>query len=91
MYYFSVRLNANIEEHAIPVLPTLIAIFAGALVATNPAAGADVKFPNLVRIIVPFGPGGSNDVIARAIAGPLAKRLETSVIVDNKEIGRAHV
>jgi tripartite-type tricarboxylate transporter receptor subunit TctC len=84
MYYFSVRLNANIEEHAIPVLPTLIAIFAGALVATNPAAGADVKFPNLVRIIVPFWPGGSNDVIARAIAGPLAKRLETNVIVDNK-------
>ena len=27
---------------------------------------------------------GSNDVVARAIAGPLAKRLEANVIVDNK-------
>lgn len=48
------------------------------------ASAADVKAPSLVRIVVPFGPGGSNDVIARAIAGPLAKRLETNVIVDNK-------
>ena len=48
------------------------------------ASAADLKPPSLVRIVVPFGPGGSNDVIARAIAGPLAKRLETNVIVENK-------
>src|SRR3954469_67567 len=53
--------------------------------ATLGAAGAaDVKAPSLVRIVVPFGPGGSNDVVARAIAVPLGKRLETNVIVDNK-------
>jgi tripartite-type tricarboxylate transporter receptor subunit TctC len=33
---------------------------------------------------VPFSAGGSNDVIARAIAGPLAKRLDVPVIVENK-------
>ena len=33
---------------------------------------------------MPFSPGGSNDVIARAIAGPLAKRLDLPVIVENK-------
>lgn len=59
-------------------------MIAGALLAIDPAAAADAKFPNLVRIVVPFGPGGSNDVIARAIAPPLAKRLEANVIVDNK-------
>jgi tripartite-type tricarboxylate transporter receptor subunit TctC len=37
-----------------------------------------------MRIVVPFPPGGSNDVIARAMAPQLAKRLGTSVIVENK-------
>jgi tripartite-type tricarboxylate transporter receptor subunit TctC len=84
MYYFVVRLNANLVEITVSNFIFLMAIFAGALTAANPAIAADAKLPNLVRIVVPFGPGGSNDVVARAMAVPLAKRLETAVIVDNK-------
>ena len=47
-------------------------------------ASAQVALPKAIRIVVPFSPGGSNDVIARAIAGPLAKRLDFPVIVENK-------
>ena len=47
-------------------------------------ASAQDALPKLIRIVVPFAPGGSNDVIARALAGPLAKRLDASVIVENK-------
>lgn len=54
----------------------------GLLIAAPLAGAQDV--PALVRIVVPFPPGGSNDVIARAIAPQLAKRLATSVIVENK-------
>lgn len=61
-----------------------LAIMCSALMLCSELCAADVKAPPLVRIVVPFGPGGSNDVIARAISGPLAKRLETNVIVDNK-------
>ena len=42
------------------------------------------EIPSLMRIVVPFPPGGSNDVIARAIAPQLAKRLGNNVIVENK-------
>jgi len=49
-----------------------------------PAAMAQTPMPKAIKIVVPFSPGGSNDVVARAIAGPLAKRLDVPVIVENK-------
>ena len=61
-----------------------IAMCAGALVAVTPAASAQSTLPKLVRIIVPFSAGASNDAIARTMAVPLAKRLDSSVIVENR-------
>jgi tripartite-type tricarboxylate transporter receptor subunit TctC len=49
-----------------------------------PAAVAQSTLPKTIRIVVPFSAGGSNDVIARAIAIPLAKRLDIPVVVENK-------
>lgn len=37
-----------------------------------------------VRLIIPFPPGGSNDVVGRVIATQLSERLGQSVIVDNR-------
>ena len=37
-----------------------------------------------VRMIIPFPPGGSNDVIGRAIAAQLAERLGQGVVIDNR-------
>jgi len=37
-----------------------------------------------IRIVVPFTPGGSNDVIARRLAQSLTTSLGTSVVVENK-------
>jgi tripartite-type tricarboxylate transporter receptor subunit TctC len=45
---------------------------------------AQATMPKTIKMVVPFSAGGSNDVVARAIAGPLGKRLDAAVIVENK-------
>jgi tripartite-type tricarboxylate transporter receptor subunit TctC len=37
-----------------------------------------------VRLIVPFPPGGSNDVIARVVGAQLSERLGQTVLIDNR-------
>jgi tripartite-type tricarboxylate transporter receptor subunit TctC len=45
-------------------------------------------FPNkTMRIIVPFTPGGANDVVAREIASGLQARLKETAVVENKPGG----
>jgi tripartite-type tricarboxylate transporter receptor subunit TctC len=63
-----------------PRLALCLFLLAGCI----PVAAAQDTLPKTIRIIVPFSPGGSNDVIARAIALPLGKRLDIPVIVENK-------
>jgi len=37
-----------------------------------------------IRLVVPFAPGGSSEIVARAAANEMAKSLGQSVFVDNK-------
>jgi tripartite-type tricarboxylate transporter receptor subunit TctC len=60
----------------------LAALFGAAVL--SPAAMAQAWPSKPIRIIVPYTPGGSSDIIARAISGPLAEALKTTVVVENK-------
>jgi len=44
-----------------------------------------------IRLIVPYGPGGSSDVIARAMSAEMSKGLGQSVIVENKAGGQGAI
>src|SRR5262245_30057672 len=37
-----------------------------------------------VKIVVPVGPSGSYDIVGRALADQLAKRLDQTVVVENR-------
>jgi tripartite-type tricarboxylate transporter receptor subunit TctC len=65
-----------------------LAIALAAFVLPANAQGNSQGFPNkTIRIIVPFTPGGSNDVVAREIANGLQENLKQTAVVENKPGG----
>jgi tripartite-type tricarboxylate transporter receptor subunit TctC len=55
------------------------------IAAFFPMTAAAQTYPSKpVRLIVPFPPGGSNDVVGRMIAAQLSTRLDKTVIVENQ-------
>lgn len=62
----------------------LIAIFGSLLIAITPNVLAQAYPSKPIRIIVPFPPGGGNDVIARVVGQKLNERLGQQVVIDNK-------
>ncbi len=65
---------------------SIVAAFALAACAfTLSAHTARAAYPErIIKIVVPFAPGGGTDVVARTLAQELAKELGGSVIVENK-------
>ena len=64
--------------------------------ATLTSAGIANPWPSLaqstwpsksIRFVVPFVPGGTSDIVARAVANELTKQLGVPVLIDNKAGG----
>ena len=54
------------------------------LLALTTAAAAQDYPTKPLRLIIPFPPGGSNDVVGRIVATQLGERLGKQVVVDNR-------
>ncbi|MSQ49329.1 MAG: tripartite tricarboxylate transporter substrate binding protein [Betaproteobacteria bacterium] len=44
-----------------------------------------------IRLVVPFAPGGSSSIVARAVAAEMEKGLGQSIVIDNKPGGGGNV
>src|SRR5262245_1118493 len=63
---------------------TRICLAAMAVLATGVGALAQNYPDRPVRLVVPFGPGGPPDVIARVIGEHLAPRLKGTIVIENR-------
>jgi tripartite-type tricarboxylate transporter receptor subunit TctC len=73
------------EEMPMSTVRTSLFAAAGVLLALAAPAAAQSDYPNRpVRLIIPFPPGGSNDVVGRMIGEQLGKQLGKQVVVDNR-------
>ena len=59
-----------------------IALLAPALSSWSPAAAQEPGKP--IRLLVPFAPGGAQDIIGRYLSAQLAGRLSGPMIIENK-------
>ena len=76
--------NAFPESHTSPLGRLLVAMVLACATAIV-CAPAHAQYPErVVRLIVPFPAGSANDLVGRAVADRLAKRLGKPVIVDNR-------
>ena len=65
-----------------------LTIFAVMITATATLALAQARYPSrTIEIVVAYGPGGSTDLVARALAQKFQDRLGQSVVVLNKPGG----
>ncbi len=68
--------------------PYLLTLSALTLAIAASASAFAQSYPNkVVKLQVPFAPGGTTDIVARVIAEPLGKALGQNVIVENKAGG----
>ncbi len=67
-----------------PLAPIRHLLLAALTVVACAAAQAQAWPSKPLRIIVPYPPGGSSDIIARAISQPLSEALKQTVVIENK-------
>ncbi|SPK74363.1 conserved exported protein of unknown function (plasmid) [Cupriavidus taiwanensis] len=62
------------------------AAMAGVLAATALSSAAQAPYPTQkpVTLVVPFAPGGGNDILARAIAPKMSQLLCQTIVIENK-------
>ncbi len=72
------------SEHALRLLRCALVPFLLLAAPASRAAEPEAYPSRPIRLVIPFPPGGSNDVVGRVVATQLGERLGRAVVVDNR-------
>jgi tripartite-type tricarboxylate transporter receptor subunit TctC len=75
-------LHSSFSRHRFAAV--IVCVFASLLVLASPVALAQSYPTKPIRLVVPFPPGGSLDVVARAIGQKLSEAWGQPVVIDNR-------
>jgi tripartite-type tricarboxylate transporter receptor subunit TctC len=67
-----------------PMVLWTVALFAAAAMIVDAAPAAESYPTRPIRLIVTFPPGGSTDLMARAVQPQLERRLGQTIVIDNR-------
>jgi tripartite-type tricarboxylate transporter receptor subunit TctC len=74
-------------EGDVPRLLTLLAVFTGAAFLSAAPAMAD-GYPNRpIVLVIPLPPGGTNDIMARAVSDKMSAALGQQIVIENRNAG----
>ncbi len=77
-------------KRTLTVAAALTALATPALHAQTTSTGSGQAWPaKTIRFVIPFPPGGSNDIVGRMLAASLTERLGRQVIADNRAGGNS--
>src|SRR5215831_17970465 len=85
-YRFSDKIMLN-QERGDSVMTRLVALSLALLAALSAAAWSAPYPTRPVEVVVPYGAGGSTDLVARTLAQQLQARLNQTMVVINKPGG----
>jgi len=83
--FHTIRPGSRTVRHGAGVRRFALGVFAALCTALSAAApGAEWEPTKPIRLILPYAPGGTTDLIARIVAGPLANELGQQIVIDNR-------
>src|SRR6478609_4211834 len=75
----------SLYEGRMKVRSIIVALALAACAFTLSGSGVRAAYPErIVKIVVPFSPGGGTDVVARTLAQEMAKDLGATIMIENK-------
>ena len=70
---------------------TSLLALAGVAASVGSSTATAQAFPNRpIRVVVPYPPGGSNDIMGRLVGQKFSEGLGVQVVVDLEEVSRDH-
>ena len=86
------REPVNLENGHTLTRRQLVLTSVGSALFASPAHSHADAWPNKpLKLVVPFAPGGSSEIVARALAGEMAKTIGQNVFVENKPGGAGNI